>query len=171
MRGLFCVDPGGHTGVAWSIVDISSHDVKTAMQNRLNQGSTTIEGPEASQIRELYVCWIKFKRLCVKQFLLPEEVELVLEDFTLRPGQHAGGKDGTTPERIAWGFEGYRMGRADAYGPRAKHYAPIHWQSASAKSRYDKRPKLTEAAAWVVGREHERTAYAHMMLRLNTILR
>jgi hypothetical protein len=171
MRGLFCVDPGGHTGVAWSVVNIGEKTAADAMRQRLHRGSDTLEGPEAVQIRDLYKMWVTFKRLCVTQGCMePEWVELVFEDFVLRGGQHAGGRDGTWPERIAWGFEGYRMARADAWHTKPKHYSEIVWQMPGAASTYRTRERLTAAEAWVKGREHERSAYSHMILRLNTLM-
>lgn len=166
IRGLFVVDPGGHTGVAWAVVDLSLENTIEAMKARRHSGSATLVGPEAIQIRELYGLWMQFKRKCVTELLLePEWVELVFEDFVLRGGQHAGGRAGTMPERIAWGFEGYRMGRADAYGPRLKHYQPIAWQQPNKKFM----AKLKPANAWVrgTGMEHERSAMNHMMIRIS----
>jgi hypothetical protein len=171
VKGLFCVDPGGHTGVAWAIVDERSTLYADAMKERLHGGSTTIEGAERDQIRALYQKWIWFKRLCVQRCCMePDWIELVFEDFVLRGGQHAGGRDGTAPERIAWGFEGYRMARADSWRKGPKHYAPIVWQSPSAASRFKKRSILENCGAWVIGREHERSAHSHMILRVNKLL-
>jgi hypothetical protein len=168
MIGIFAVDPGGHTGVAWSIIDEGASTSVDAMRARVNRGSKTLEGPEAGQIEDLFWLWRDFVQEAQKQ-VQQNEINLVLEDFVLRPGQHAGGKDGTSPERIAWGFEGYRMGQHDALYP-TDYYHPIRWQMPSAASRWRTREKLTKAEAWVVGKEHERSAYSHMILRLNTVM-
>ena len=172
--GLFCVDPGGHTGVAWAICNPLAHTVEEAMKTRMHTGSTTTTGSEPKQIRDLYKLWVDFKAYAVNEALLPvEQVQLVFEDFVLRGGQHSGGRDGTTPERIAWGFEGYRMGRLDQWkrGHQSYHYTPIVWQLPASASRFRSKNRLDAYDAWVKGREHERSAYSHMALRLATILR
>lgn len=165
IRGIWVCDPGGSTGVAWAVVDLSRPSTVEVMKTRNHSGSTTITGTETEQIRALYANWIAFKRMCCGTLLLEKEwVELVFEDFVLRGGQHAGGRAGTMPERIAWGFEGYRMARADAYGPRkVKHYTPIHWQIPNRKFMH----KLREADCWIKGKEHERSAFNHMMIRIS----
>jgi hypothetical protein len=146
------------------VVDLSLSSTVEVVKHRRHSQSVTINGPEADQIRAIYALWMTFKRTCVRDLLLdPDWVELVFEDFVLRGGQHAGGRAGTMPERIAWGVEGYRMGRADAYGPRAKHYAPIVWQIPNRKFMH----KLRDADAWIKGREHERSAFNHMMIRVS----
>jgi hypothetical protein len=172
LRGIFAVDPGAQTGLAWGIVD----DSKTAiaiesMAKRIYHGSETLKGSEAEQIRRLFHFWTTFKRRCVFTHLLePDQVDLVIEDFVLYPGEKPG-KATTTPERIAWGFEGYRMASYDDWRRAGKHYSPIHWQKSAAASRFYKDRKLMELAnAWFVGREHERSALGHMILRLNVIL-
>ena len=172
MRGIFAIDPGEQTGVAWGIVD----DSRTAlaiesMGKRIYSGSETVKGSESEQIRELFHLWTTFKRRCVFTHLLePDQVDLVIEDFVLYPGERPGKKT-TAPERIAWGFEGYRMASYDDWRRKGKHYSPINWQLASSASRFFKDRKLMELAnAWIVGREHERSALAHMILRLNVVL-
>jgi len=175
MRAIFCIDPGGHSGVAWGIVDETAPRAIDAVRNRIQSSSVTVEGTEPEQIRDLYSLWIHFKRHVILQGLLsPEQLDLVMEDFTLRGGQNVGGKEGTMPERVAWGFEGYRMGRADEWGShhRMKHYTPITWQQPGAAARYWKKPILEDAGAWLKGKkfEHERSAYGHMLLRVNILM-
>lgn len=173
MRGLFCIDPGQSTGIAWGIVDDKTR-VKTAIETvrtRLHSGSTTITGTEPEQIRELYSFWTQFKKGCVQKYQLdPTWIDLVVEDFVLFPGEKPG-KSTTVSERISWGFEGYRLACLDNYRKSwPKHYTPITWQKSGAASRFSKRDILTKASAWVVGKDHERSAYAHMILRTNVLL-
>jgi hypothetical protein len=170
-HGIFAVDPGGHTGVAWGVIDTGESMVKSAMLRRELSGSATLAGPERDQIRELYDGWTKFKRLCVVGNNIPtEQLSLVFEDFVLRGGQHAGGKDGTMPERVAWGFEGYRMARRDVWGKRPAHYTEIIWQQAGQASRFGTRPRLESWNAWIRGKEHERSAWAHFAVRVAKLL-
>lgn len=173
MRGIFAVDPGGHTGIAQSVVDISASSLQEAMTKRLLPASFTVEGPPQVQIPLIYGHWMRFKRECVRRFIAPQDIDLVMEDFILWAGQHAGGKDGTFPERVAWGFEGYRMGRAAAFRPaRLRHYTPVTWQQPADRRRLATRKQLTLMNAWVkgTGREHERAAYAHLAVRVSRLM-
>lgn len=168
MRGIFALDPGGKSGLAWGIFNDKADTVADAMRNGLYKGSATVIGGEAKQIKEIFDFWQQFKEGCVRRHLLePEQVDLVIEDFILLPGQHAGGKEGISPARIGWGFEGYRLGRGYGYR-RHKHITQAVWQPATAM-RYEK--KLKDWDCWVVGKEHERSAFCHIGARLMKVLR
>lgn len=171
MRGIFCVDPGESTGVAFGIVDTSSYTALEAVANRLESGSETLTGSEAEQARALYHLWTKFKRKCVNVNLLdPDRVDLVIEDFVLFPGEKPG-KSTTVPERVAWCLEGYRMAMADSWRRSLpKHYNEIIWQKSGAAHRFKNQEILKKADAWVVGRDHERSAFSHMILRVNVLM-
>lgn len=176
MRGIFCIDPGESTGVAWGVIDEQTKGAMSidTVATRLHSGSTTITGLEPAQIRALYLLWTKFKKDCVRTYLLePEWIDLVVEDFVLFPGEKPG-RATTTPERIAWGFEGYRMAMADSYRARGralpKHYSPIIWQKSGGAKRFTQQSIMKKAGCWVVGRQHERSAFAHMILRTNILL-
>lgn len=170
MIGLFCVDPGGHTGVAWGIVDERAFSAAESVKNRLVAGSSTFDGDPMDQARHLFQMWVEFKRVCVTCGLMePESVELVFEDFVLYGGQHSGGRDGTAPLPIIWAFEGYRWGRHDSYRTH-KHISEIIFQKSSQASTYKTCKRLENAGAWIVGKEHERSAFSHMILRVNTIM-
>jgi|307.fasta_scaffold00350_6 hypothetical protein len=173
MKAIFAVDPGGHTGVASAILDETKPRAIDAVRNRIHGLSTTLTGPEEAQIRELYKLWLDFKTHAVRTGLLdPSQVELVVEDFVLRGGQTSGGRAGTSPERIAWGFLGYRMGRHDQWKSQHKlaHFSPVIWQQPGQAARYWNKNILQEADAWVRGRPHERSAFGHMIFRVNTLM-
>lgn len=179
-RAIFAVDPGGHTGVAWGIFDVSVGDVGAALGTRVHDGSTTFEGDERKQIMDLAALWAEFYRLCTtERGMSAQDVELVFEDFTLRPGSHGGGKDGTSPERITWGFEGFRMGAHYQWIKTHKKtpaWMPaIIWQTPGDSAAFGKpiggksQHKLKEWGVWIVGREHERSAWSHVALRIGKI--
>lgn len=172
MRGIFCVDPGSHTGVAWGIVDEKSRTAAEAVANRIEDGHIMIIGDPVKQAIDLWNLWEGFKYRCVNKCLLdPDKVDLVFEDFILRGGQHAAGRDSTAPLPIIWAFEGYRRGRYDTFR-KAKHWTEISWQQAGQASTYKTRERLENANAWIVGKDadHERTAMAHMILRVARIM-
>lgn len=166
-RAIFAIDPGNHTGVAWGIFDITDATVLSAMKARQHSGSITLSGDELLQAETLFDLWQQFKQGAVTKFhVAPEEVELVIEDFSLFPGGHAGGKDGVSPCRIGWAFEGYRQGRAAKYR-RGKHISPAIWQMPGALRN---RRHLRKWGAWVRGKEHERAAFCHVGERLRHII-
>jgi hypothetical protein len=168
--GIFAIDPGIHTGLAWGIINPHARLAADAMRERIKSNSITIVGEPLGQAREIWRIWEAFFKECVVVGCMdPEYVNLVSEDFVLRPGPHAGGKDGTAPERIIFAFDGYRNGRYDTYR-KNRYLAPIYWQQPSAASRYNSQKMLKPVGAWVVGREHERSAMAHMYLRTATIM-
>ena len=176
MRGILAIDPGESTGVAWGIVDDKTRGkAYEAVAERLHGNSTTISGEEASQIRALYRLWTDFKKLCVQTALLdPKDIDLVIEDFVLFPGEKPG-RDTTIAERVAWGLEGYRMAMYDQHRPHAdpplRHISPTVWQQSGAAHRFKNDRELMEkAGCWIRGREHERSAFSHMLLRTNVLM-
>ena len=176
MRGIFCIDPGQSTGVAWGVLNEKWKGYAwEAVRDRINSASTTVTGDEQTQIRQLYQTWSAFKRACVRQGQMePDWIDLVVEDFVLFPGEKPG-RNTTWPERVAWGFEGYRMAMFDRHRPHAqpalRHITPITWQKSAAASRFFKdRDLMTNAGCWIRGRDHERSAFAHMILRTNVLM-
>lgn len=167
MRGIFAIDPGISTGAAWAIFNNEAPLAKDAFKAMKNSGSTTIKGDELSQAIALFDLWQGFKQICVRQFMEPSWVDLVVEDFILLPGAHAGGKDGIAPARVAWAFEGYRQGRADRWRTQ-KHHTTAIWQPPSAM-KYE--AQLKEWGVWVRGRQHERSAWCHVGMRLMKVMR
>lgn len=157
--------------MAWGIVDETAYAAWEAVRDRLHADSRTLVGPERDQIRQLYHMWTTFKRHAVQTALLePDWVDLVIEDFVLYPGEKPG-KSTTVPERIAWGFEGYRMAMRDSYRKSLpKHYNEVIWQKAGAAHRFKSQEILKKANAWVVGKQHERSALSHMVLRVNILM-
>jgi hypothetical protein len=166
--GIFGMDPGGHTGLAWGIFDPSHPEgVAGALRDRMNAGSITVEGDERTQIKEIASIWSSFYSACVRSALLPpNRVWFACEDFILKPGETAGGKDSTSPIAIIWGVEGYRMGREDEWHKHkrgAKSKRPeLMLQTAGEAKQYATNARLKDWGLWVVGREHERSAWSHV---------
>lgn len=170
MVGIFTIDPGGSTGLAWSILNPRSRLAADAMRDRIKSGSATVTGTPVEQARAIWGFWSVFFNECVVVGRMePQSVFLVAEDFVLRAGAVAGGKDGTAPERILYAFEGYRQGRYDTYRKR-KYIAPLLLQQAGAAHRFKNQRMLKPVNAWIRGREHERSAFSHMYLAISTIM-
>jgi hypothetical protein len=168
---VFGQDPGGHTGVAWGVFKLDLLDLGEIMRTRSYSSQEEVTGDEYDQIKDITDLWQKFARTAVFQAGVPHSrVYYVCEDFVLRPGPNVGGKEGTSPERIMWGVEGYRLGQADQWnrmrrGRARKVVVPrmILQQPSQAKTFATGR-RLREWDAWVVGKEHARSAWQHIGL-------
>jgi hypothetical protein len=178
MIAILAIDPGGSTGVAYGVFDARAkdRDVGDILRTGVYTGSTTIQGDEYAQIREIARLWTQFFRKNVQIGQMdPDSVEFVSEDFILRPGSHGGGKEGISPVRILWGVEGYRMGREDEFKGRrnSKHKLtfrrPVILQTAGQAATYASNQRLRDWDLWVVGKEHERSAWRHIALRVATL--
>lgn len=167
-HAIFAIDPGNHTGLASSWVPMAG-SVRSSMVARLRRESATLEGDELDQALGIWKLWEAFRRSSYTAGIPHERHHLVIERFTLRGGSHAGGRDGTSPERITWAFEGYRRGRFDTYR-QTKHLTPVTWQEPGVALTFGTRPRLESWEAWVKGKEHERTAYAHLAVKVRSLL-
>lgn len=151
--GIFAVDPGGETGVARAIINTRHRLTADRMRERSHNQSFTLKGDEIAQCFDLARKYAFFKRMCENQQV---KSALVIEDFILRPGDHGGGKEGLSPVRIAWGMLGILEGLGE------HQMSATFWQLPSQAAVPSER--LRDWDAWIVGREHERSAYQHMGL-------
>lgn len=171
--GIFSVDPGGHTGTAWGIFETKKKTVADALATRRAEGSTTYEGEWWKQVAEISETWRGFLKFCVREEgLAPARVEFVCENFIQIPGLTAGGQDSTLPLLIIGGIYGYRLGELAEWerngnGPVA--VPSMILQPAGQASTYATGPRLREWGLWVRGREHERSAWKHIALRVATL--
>lgn len=169
MRGIFWFDPGKSTGIAWGIFDLKSKTVADAMRDKLCSGSVTVPtsghtmDDAAEHARAIWAHWSTFKRVCVQQGLMePDAMVLGAEHFILH-SMHSKGVEGIFPAYVLGAFEGYRQGLFDGYRPRKlRHYTPLILQTASVGMKYNNQKFLKGWDAWVVGKEHERAAFAHI---------
>ena len=177
--GVFAMDPGGKTGLAWAVADLSLPNTRTILQNLTLKDSITVEGDEYQQIKEISQHWMKFFRDAVKEAGIHfKRVDFVSEDFIPRPSSHqqAPGKEGISPVRILWGVEGYRLGRADEWQQRRRtkqrrlvSIPRVILQHPSQAAGFGTSDRLRDWDLWVVGKEHERAAWKHVALRVATL--
>lgn len=188
MVGVFVVDGGNATGLAWGIFDDQARTTEAAMLGRLYSGSDTInrrvirnkvrlvEDPhsDSQQILAIYRRFLLFKSECVHQHHMhADTIHLVIEDFILLPGPHAGGKDGVASARIGWGVVGVQIGMAEEYKRTRRHLhvsEPI-FQAPSCMA-YASDEKLKKWGIWEETRgDHERAAWKHIAYFLNKRIR
>lgn len=200
MRAIFTVDGGNATGIAWGIYDDQCGSVAEALASRRASGSATLNRRyvanktkmfetktfdpnlvicgntpfmDHTQVQMIYTAFTAFKRECYYGHEIElDNIDLVLEDFILLPGPHAGGKDGVASVRITWGIVGYQMGVANEFSRRHRNYhiTPITWQTPSQQGRITDE-WLRKNGVWVKGRDHENTAVKHIVVRLNTVMK
>jgi hypothetical protein len=160
--GIFAVDPGGATGLAWAIVDASLPNIEDCLLNRAMAGSITVDGDARKQFLEIAQLWESFSRACRDKGIVGKYIFPVCEDFVYTPGVNYEGDSARISTQIIWGFEGYRWGRAyGARGIRAK-VPDLYLQTASQAKGYVTKERLKEWDLWVVGRDHERSANQHL---------
>jgi len=166
---VFGQDPGGTTGVAWGMFDLDLPDHGMVMRNREYSDQRQITGDERHQIRSITRYWSRFFKGVVRYGVHHKRVYFVCEDFTLRADTGAG-KEYTSPERIMWGVEGYRMGMADAWhgslrGQQRQVIMPeMIMQQPSQAATYGTKDRLNQWDCWIVGKEHCRSAWSHIGL-------
>lgn len=163
--GVFAVDPGGSTGVAWGIFD-PNPPIEEVLKERMLAGSATISGDVRQQIREIATLWQAFYRSCVRSALLPpDHVWFVCEDYIYTVGNTYGGEPAAISTSLIWGIEGYRMGRADEWREHKRGtlvMPTMVLQTAGQAKGFATNTRLKEWDVWVVGREHERSAWQHV---------
>lgn len=174
--GALACDPGGASGVAWGIFDPkASGGIDEALLGKMNSGSATVTGTEREQIREISQLWQAFYRACVTDARLPpDRVFLVFEDFIYAGGVNYSGDSAKISTSIIWGVEGYRMGCADEFARHRRGQVampPLYLQTAGQAKGYAKNQRLKDWGLWVVGREHERSAWQHIAYWLAQYMR
>lgn len=171
MRGVFWIDPGVSTGLAWALVDTSTGSVAESLKTAEKGSATILKVTKTGyttedmvhQASEIWKYWSRFKRQMVREGLLdPDWVILGAENFILTPGHHKPGIEGIFPAYVIGAFDGYRHGLAEKYRPRNRHITPLVLQPASKGMKFNKQPMLRSWGCWVVGKEHERAAFAHL---------
>jgi len=167
--GVFGCDPGGATGLAWGIFNPHAKGgVAEALKTKQCDGSTTIKGDARYQIREIARMWQAFYTVCVRTGQLPpENVWLVMEDFIYKPGTVYGGDSSEISTAIIWGVEGYRLGTKDEWtkhrrGAFATSMPDVILQTAGEAKGFCTNERMKEFGIWVRGKEHERSAWAHI---------
>ena len=140
------------------------------LRDRMNAGSNTVTGDERTQIRGIAECWQAFYRACVRSALLPpENVWFVCEDYIYTAQNTYAGDSAGISTALIWGVEGYRLGTADEWdrahrgSQRKRQKMPaMVLQTASQAKGFATNARLKEWDVWVVGREHERSAWQHI---------
>ena len=174
MIGIFAIDPGGHTGVAFGAFDEKSESLYDALADKRDANSVTYEGDPGRQARQIASLWRTFYRVCVEVHEIdPSRVYFVCEDFQLGPNTPPG-SDILLACKVAWATWGYRLGRADEF--EARDWWPLgplatHWQLSSQAMNFASDARLKRWGLWVKGKDHERAAWRHLAYFLNGFIK
>lgn len=162
MKAIWSLDPGGSSGLAWGIIDETAPTVAEALEGIQGKGSMTVKGQVEVQAMLLWEDWRTWQtHASVEQ---ADGVNMVVENFIIRPGMHGGGVEGVYPARIGWALWGLRYGHEDMF-------PTIHWQEPGDAMSFGTDKRLRSWGLWVRGREHERDAFRHLALRVAKLMK
>ena len=167
--GVFGVDPGGATGLAWGVFDPGSGSIAEVLQHRSHTGSLTVEGDERTQIRLIAGAWQRFYKECIDADLEHTQIWFVCEDYIYTAGNTYGGDSAGISTSLIWGVEGYRMGIADAKRGSLPIPTMVLQTAGNAKG-FVTSQRLKDWGIWVVGKDHERSAWQHVAYFLQRYL-
>ena len=106
--GVFAIDPGGTTGCAWGVFTWKGTVGKTVAEGPL-LGSAQVSGSDELQhASEVLALLRQFSALCSRAGV--RRVEVVIEDFVLRPQIATKGREMLSPVRITALLEGLYCG-------------------------------------------------------------
>lgn len=150
--GIFAMDPGTTTGLAYGIVSIGpSEEMFKKNPFKVEQVDCLDEQAGARIIAD------KFMQFTEKCNGKASHCEFVYEDFILRAGKgHSSARSGLSPVRVTALIQGM-----------LDEHEWIQWvaqQPADAKARWTN-DRLKKSGLWTVGLEHGRDATRHAALR------
>jgi hypothetical protein len=165
--GIFTVDPGGTTGLAWGLANAPTSGKASwqdVFKNLQHAGSASVEhGNNQSDIvvhnQRVMNWWEEFVDTVARQV---DHYVFVVEDFILRPNVKGGSaRSGLAPVRhgsvLQWEIMTRWMDDGDV---------EFVYQSASRAKGMVTDARLRDCEHWVRGREHERDARRHLGLRV-----
>lgn len=106
--GVFAVDPGGTTGVAWGVFSWKGTVGKTLAGGELLGSAQITDADELSHTSEILAALEDFRVLCRRAGV--RRVEVVIEDFVLRPQIATKGREMLSPVRITAMIEAGHLG-------------------------------------------------------------
>lgn len=155
--GIFAFDPGGTTGVAWSMMKLRTTMAETLKAAEVfSQDITGEHDEQAVKLDEMFTATAMAWN--VERMLPLDCIYVVSEGFTLRKiGSSA--KVGLYPVWVAAMFQGMVYGRA-----------VVEYQE-PAQKKYATNDRLKRWGLWVPGQsDHQRDARRHIAIRLNRLL-
>lgn len=110
--GVFAIDPGGTTGVAWGVFSWKGTVGKTVAEGQLMGSDQVGIDHEVEHAHEVLAHYERFCALCHRAGV--KRIVLIIEDFVLRPQVATKGREMLSPVRITAILEGIAWGRYGA---------------------------------------------------------
>lgn len=173
---MLAIDPGGTTGVAAGYVELEETRRKT-LETMINKKSAEVSGNYLSQAAQLDTIFRNFVFTANVENGIPlPNIHIAIENFVLRRSREGGATGDLTSCWVAAAAvamfhkviavvdeKQYTQVAADSEGS-------IHWQMPSDAKHVANNERLKSYGLWVVGSEHERDAFRHLVLRVDKIL-
>ena len=154
--GIFAVDPGTTTGVAYNDTPLVTG---LPPKDAFAQAGLTVEQVDCNDEREgtseIVGLWEVLTQGWKIQGVQQQHMFFVIEDFILRPGPHSSARSGLSPVRMTARIQGQL--------DRARQPVYIFQTPADAKATWTNE-RLRRADLWTKGMEHGRDATRHMAL-------
>lgn len=156
--GIFAVDPGSTTGIAYGIVTMKG-DTKEILADKLTVAHVDCHDQrvppqlaEQTGIHGLEEFFVKWNKFCMGKHIPVNRRYLIIEDFVLREtGIGSTNREGLSPVRVTSGL----LALITGWGGN------IVFQSASDAKGSMPNDRLRSAGLWVRGLEHGRDAVRH----------
>jgi hypothetical protein len=171
---VMAVDPGGTTGVAWGVYDLSHKSIADMLAAGEMTGCAQVTGAEEWQAAKIVEHWVDFEMFARHKY--GADPLLVFEDFILRVGKGSSERAGLSPVRITslvYGLLlGHHVGTAAPWGEdaweaaRRSQMIPWKLQQPSAAKSFATKDRLKRWGLWQVGMQHARDAWRHVALAL-----
>ena len=155
-----------------AILPYTSRSSELCIEEAIYKHGEQIKGDNEYQIKILWEYWQKFAFRAINGLIPHTNIEMLIEDWSVRPHMRAYGKRPVVPAQIGWGLYGYRMGRLAEWEARPmgpSYPIMVRWQSPSEISAITDQ-RLKNAGLWVRGQEHQRDAWRHLLARLRDIM-
>jgi len=169
---IFAVDPGGSTGLAWGCFHKDDQTVQEAFKNKFAYGQFTIEDTDRNQVVEISRRWRQLYKTWVNGLHIPpHDCYMVIEDFVLGP-KTPSGKAPLRPINIGQGVYYYRLGSSHEHERWNCGDIPpvlVYWQTPGQASAFARDQRLKDWGVWIKGKDHERSAWRHVALRIALI--
>lgn len=181
LHGIFAVDPGGMTGVAWGVFDLALGTVADVLREPLECGSLDVGGrnrsekghssaahaDEVEQAITLTSLWYEFVKVCegYNSPVCACPYDLVMEDWQPRLPLRSGERVVFFPVRIPALFVGMLIG-----GASGVDWPDVVWQQPGQVKAFATDARLRRWGRWVRGSDHQRDAWRHIASRLDALL-
>lgn len=156
-HGIFAIDPGGTTGVAAGIVDLSGGTVAEALASMERRKAAEVKGDWLSQALDLRTKFLKWEMDCERYGVGVPSRHCVIEDFVLRMPAT------TTTLTSIWVAAAF-------HGSIAPPVTEVEYQTASQAKSYARDDRIKRWGLWEVGSAHKRDAWRHFALKVNRLL-